>query len=203
MAAKVRSRSPAPISRTNASATSAATRSPCDFAVDRDRTTRIGRIAGNSPNSSAEVQPKSKAAASTRVVDGQFGDAWEAGHQGGERAQSRIGDGDCGETGDAGDCECFRHHESDDRGACCAEGQADVDLVLTGRAARQQEVRDVRAGDQQDERDGTQQQQQHRPLAARHALQEWNGLQTIVVPIGILAGQLRGGNGEFGLRGRQ
>ena len=89
-------------------------------------------------------------------------------------------------------------HDARLRGSQCA---ADGKFTATRRGARQEQVGDVRAGDQQHKSHGSEQYQERRADIAYQIVVQRNGVDPMVlVVLGILAGQAGGNGVEFRLR---
>ena len=71
---------------------------------------------------------------------------------------------------EAGQQHALRQELADDARAARAERQPHLDLTLPADGAFEQQVGDVHAGDEQHERDGTQQQQERGPQIARPSI---------------------------------
>ena len=71
-----------------------------------------------------------------------------------QRADPRISQREAADAADRGEQKALDQQLTDDPPAACAEGDADGDLARSLRGSPEQQVRDVRAGDQQHESNG-------------------------------------------------
>ena len=77
---------------------------------------------------------------------------WDAGYRGrSNQAQSAVREGESQRHAEPAEQERLHQDEAHEARAACAERGANGDLALPGRTARQQQVRDVQARDQQQE----------------------------------------------------
>ena len=110
-----------------------------------------------------------------RNVQAHVGFGWqrERRHQRHDAVQHQRREPDAEDAADRGERHALREHLTEQPGADCPHRGADRQLPLPRRPARQQQVRDVRAGDEQDEPHGAEQQPQRglRLLAQEVVLQ--------------------------------
>ncbi len=177
-AARLRSVSPAPISSTSASAISETTSTIAQEGFPP--------VPGDAARGEAIADPRPRRLPRRDEAEHDAGQDGEAdrerqrpaldGHVGGARQIRRRrrgdqrtptgGDRQADDAAQPGEQQAFRQQLADDLETRRAERQAHGDLGLPRRRAGQQHVRDVGAGDQQDEADGD---EQHREAQARVA----------------------------------
>ena len=181
---KLRSNSPAPITRTTASATSAATRplrSRARVAPAVDRCPDSFNVmltvcwrrftSGASPNSipvTTETTTVKARTTGSREMSAARGNAVRI--RGQERAETGKGDSDADGAADQREQDSLGQELSKDPPATRAECGPDGELTLTRFGARQQEVGEIGAGDEQHEPDRTLQHPQRLADAADHVV---------------------------------
>ena len=167
---------PEPTSSTNASATSAITapsrsqrpdEPPTRRPLERSTSITSGRDAfhaGSTPKISAAANDASARKREHRAVERHRGGARQAlGRQLNQRVDAELREQQAGRAADRREHDALGDQLANDAPAVAADRRAHRQLALARRGAHQQQVRDVRAGDQQHEHHRAHQRDQLRP----------------------------------------
>ena len=187
---KLRTSSPAPTSSTTASAISATTsaarmRWPPPLAPPRvlsrsavGRRVPLNCSAGRTPKARLVASAIANVNETTAALTPTSSEARKVrGLHGDERPRGEVGDREPGHGAGRTEDDRLREELAQQADAAGAERRANGQFRLARRGAREEQVGDVRAGHEQHEADGAEQDQERRPDVAQHHVVERSGVE--------------------------